>query len=79
MKYFSSAVFFATILLCVFSVLPISGYAQLGDPGEDPDALIPVDGGVVLLIAAGVGYGAKKVKEQRKRKTAVVENKENKY
>ena len=69
MKYFTSTVFLATILLCIFSVLPISGYAQLGDPGEDPDAPVPVDGGVVLLIAAGVGYGVKKANEQRKKNT----------
>ena len=69
MKYFTITVFLATILLCIFSVLPISGYAQLGDPGEDPDAPVPVDGGVVLLIAAGVGYGVKKANEQRKKNT----------
>ena len=71
MKYSTSTVFLATILLCIISIFPISGYAQLGDPGEDPDAPVPVDGGVVLLIAAGVGYGVKKVNEQRKKNTAV--------
>lgn len=79
MKYFSNPRFFSTVVLFMLSLLPISGYAQLGDPGEDPDALIPLDGGVVLLIAAGVGYGVKKVKEQRKKNTAVFESKENKY
>lgn len=78
MKYFRSTIFLATLLLCIFSVLPILGYAQLGDPGEDPDAQIPVDGGLVLLIAAGVGYGVKKVKEQRKRNTAVFVSGKNK-
>jgi hypothetical protein len=32
-----------------------------------PDANAPIDGGLSLLVAAGVGYGAKKVREQRKR------------
>lgn len=36
------------------------------DPGYDPDA--PIDGGVSLLVAAGIGYGIKKVKENRKKK-----------
>ncbi len=78
MKYFSSTIFLASLLLCISSLLPVSGYAQLGDPGEDPDAQVPVDGGVVLLIAAGVGYGVKKVKEQRKKNTAVFVSGKNK-
>ena len=37
----------------------------------DPD--LPLDGGVALLIAAGVGYGIKKVRdEQKKRKSTGV-------
>ena len=28
----------------------------------------PIDGGVSLLIAAGIGYGIKKVRDERKRK-----------
>ena len=27
----------------------------------------PIDGGLSLLVAAGVGYGAKKIREKRKR------------
>jgi hypothetical protein len=27
----------------------------------------PIDGGLSLLVAAGVGYGAKKIKEKRKK------------
>jgi hypothetical protein len=30
-----------------------------GNPGGDP-GLIPVDGGLAFLVAAGLGYGAKK-------------------
>ena len=33
--------------------------------GSDPDT-VPIDGGLSLLVAAGVGYGAKKLKEKRK-------------
>lgn len=39
---------------------PIPG----GGSGNVSDA--PVDGGLSLLIAAGVGYGAKKIREKRK-------------
>ena len=38
-----------------------------GEPGGDPD-LIPVDGGLGFLLAAGVGYGVKKAREYRRRK-----------
>jgi hypothetical protein len=36
------------------------------DPGGEPDE-VPIDGGLSLLVAAGVGYGAKKLKEKRKK------------
>jgi hypothetical protein len=32
----------------------------------DPDA--PIDGGVGLLVAAGIGYGIKKVRDNKKKK-----------
>ena len=73
MKYISSFVFIAIILFFLINFLPVRGYAQLGDPGEDPDAQIPIDDGVVLLIAAGVGYGLKKAIENRKKNTALFE------
>jgi hypothetical protein len=52
---------FALGLLCTFSV----ANAQ-GDPGEDPDG-IPIDGGLSLVIAAAVGYAAKKGIDKRRR------------
>lgn len=54
----------ASILtLCIIMVLPMLATAQIeGTPGV-PDA--PIDGGLSLLVAAGVGYGAKKLKERR--------------
>ena len=40
----------------------IGAFAQT-DPGSDPD--VPIDGGLSVLLAAGVGYG---IKELRKKK-----------
>jgi len=40
--------------------LPILLHAQL-EPGGDPD-YAPIDGGLSLLIAGGIGYGVKKVR-----------------
>ena len=46
--------------------------AQL--PLDEPDPLnAPIDGGVSLLIAAGVAYGAKKAHEHRKNKKQQIE------
>jgi hypothetical protein len=52
-------------LLFVFFLLPAITHAQPGF-GDDVDD-VPVDGGLSLLVAAGVGYGVKKL---RKRKEA---------
>ncbi|MFT3946001.1 MAG: hypothetical protein QM763_10065 [Agriterribacter sp.] len=54
----------AVILVCALSYAP-SLKAQ-PDPGGDPDA-VPIDGGVSLLVAAGVAYGAKKAYDKRKK------------
>jgi hypothetical protein len=58
MKWLTAPVITMVILTC----LPFLAMAQ----GPDPDA--PIDGGLSLLIAAGVGYGAKKYRESRKQK-----------
>ncbi len=51
------------ILPCILFLLPTLLHAQplFDDMIED----VPVDGGLSLLVAAGVGYGAKKLKEKR--------------
>ncbi|MEZ5017087.1 MAG: hypothetical protein R2800_08530 [Flavipsychrobacter sp.] len=47
--------------------LPTALFAQ--GPGFDDDVDdVPVDGGISLLVAAGVGYGAKKWNDARKKK-----------
>ena len=61
----------AGCFLCIIlSVVPTLVNAQPGDPGIDPDA--PIDGGVSLLVAAGIGYGVKKVRDNRKKKTVTI-------
>jgi len=54
------------LLMVVLSVTAIAAYAGPDGFGSDPDT--PIDGGISLLIAAGVGIGVKKVREMRKRK-----------
>ncbi len=52
------------ILPCLLFLLPSLLHAQpgFGDDVED----VPVDGGLSLLVAAGIGYGAKKLKSRKK-------------
>ncbi|MBX2932150.1 MAG: hypothetical protein KF781_09410 [Chitinophagaceae bacterium] len=49
-------------LLMVLS-LPVKAQDEFDPPLDD----IPVDGGLTLLLAAGVGYGAKKLRDNRKK------------
>jgi hypothetical protein len=52
------------VLACCF-LLPCLLHAQPGF-GDDVDD-VPIDGGLSLLVAAGVGYGVKKVRAKRKK------------
>jgi hypothetical protein len=55
-----------TFLICIVcSLMPLLSHAQL-DPGCNPDLPCPIDGGLSLLIAAGIGIGAKKAYAARK-------------
>ena len=54
-------------LLVFMLILTNLAHAQIGDPGGDVDA--PIDGGLSLLIAAGAGYGVKKVREEMRKKS----------
>jgi hypothetical protein len=70
----SMFVMFMGISLASFSQLvlprPLDGGAPgtggLGDPPE-----VPVDGGLTLVLAAGAGYGAKKLRQYKKRKESL--------
>lgn len=58
---------FSLIILVIMLAIPVLVLAQEPpDPGGDPD--VPIDGGLSLLIAGGVAYGAKKVRDARKKK-----------
>ena len=53
------------LAIILIACLPTLLHAQPGF-GDDADD-VPIDGGLSLLVAAGVGYGIKKVKENRKK------------
>lgn len=60
-----------------FIVLIPNAQADPGDPGDggcDPlDPACPIDGGLSLLIAAGIGLGARKAYQAKKLKDNTVE------
>lgn len=73
MKQFGTYVFFLAVL-CMVMLLPAETVAQISDPGCDPfDPLCPIDGGLSLLIAAGIGLGAKKAYQAKKKAGKVIQ------
>ena len=73
MKQFSKTL--PTILtIMLLLLLPCLVQAQgPGDPGGGGDPGVPIDGGASLILAAGIGYGAKKLKDAREKKNKEVE------
>jgi len=57
----AKAVLFVVILTALPTALILAGPRSLG--GEPA----PIDGGISLLVAAGIGYGAKKVRDAKKK------------
>ena len=67
MKQYTKWILMLSVLMLVFCFLPSLVHAQ-PDPGGDPDATVPIDGGLSFLAAAGVAYSVKKIKAYRKKK-----------
>jgi hypothetical protein len=68
-KYRKHILAFALVLIMSL-VNPLGMNAQPIDPGCDPlDPACPIDGGLSLLIAAGVGLGAKRAYQLKKDNT----------
>ena len=62
-KQIEKIIFLFIVFISITSLLQ----AQPPIPGIDPNTA-PIDGGLSLLIAGGVGYGVKKIREKRKGK-----------
>jgi hypothetical protein len=58
----------STIQIIVLLALFLVPSLLHAEPGFNDDVdEVPIDGGLSLLVAAGVGYGVKKIKEKRKK------------
>ncbi len=51
-----------TLIILAILVLPTLAHANAGYVDDTLDT--PIDGGLSLLVAAGVGYGAKKLRKK---------------
>lgn len=63
-----------TYFLATAFILAIPTLTMAGGPGFNPNvndgcAAVPLDGGLSILAAAGIGYTAKKVLGNRKKNT----------
>jgi hypothetical protein len=56
-----------SIILLVVMIMPSLLMAQTSPPDDVNDVLVPLDGGLSLLVAAAVGYGSKKMYDKRKK------------
>lgn len=73
LKSLFTRVLFLSISFCLPLLLVAQGLPD--DPGVDPDLNVPFDGGLSLLIGAGIAYGAKKAHDKRKKNRAIEEGK----
>lgn len=76
--------FLKSLLILSFALLPLAVFADGGGGHHNGGGNsgngggnggggggVPLDGGISLLVAAGVGYGAKKMAENKKKNQAV--------
>ena len=63
-------IFCATLLLgFVFSATPLFAGGHHHHDDDRSDKKAPIDGGLTILLAAGLGLGAKKIIDLKKSKT----------
>lgn len=76
-KVFLKNSLFTLFMIVMIMALPMLGNTQpapggTGGSGTSPDPTtggsVPIDGGLSLVLAAGVGYGAKKIRDYNKKK-----------
>jgi len=75
MKHYFRHILCLCLLILALCIVPNLAISQPcndpNDPFPDTDLpTCPVDGGLSILVAAGIGYGIKKVRDERKRGVA---------
>ena len=54
------------VTICFIAALVLPSLVHAPPVFDDDVNDVPIDGGLSLLIAAGVGYGAKKMRDKKK-------------
>ncbi len=79
MKRICRHIILFSFLMIICISLPSVTQAQLGDPGCDPlcncradGSICPIDNGLVLLLATGIGYGLLKFRSSYKKGAPVI-------
>jgi hypothetical protein len=67
------SIYMQITIVAVVMIIPCLLHAQPGFTDDVVDA--PVNGGLALLIAGGIGYGVKKIKESRMKTKAIIAEK----
>ena len=57
-----------SIILLVVMIVPSLLIAQTPPPDDPSDVMVPLDGGIAILLGAAVAFGSHKIKENRKRR-----------
>ena len=65
MKYITPKKIILTAIIFFFVLVVKAQPEENG--GDPPESDVPLDGGITLLIAAGVGYGARKYRNERRK------------
>jgi hypothetical protein len=60
-RHFNYSAFAVTLILLLASVAVFAAPPANPPPGGNPPPGIPLDGGIFLLLASGLVYGAKKL------------------
>ena len=57
----------ATAIIVVIMLISVGGQSQISwdDNAQQQDAMVPLDGGLSLLLGAGVAYGIKKARKRK--------------
>lgn len=53
------------VFICLITCLTVKAQSVIEDP-LDGDGLVPLDGGVTILLAAAAGLGAYRIAQRRK-------------
>jgi len=72
MRIFYTSKFIKVVFLVFVMILlkSLAAHAEISTPGVEPETPVPIDGGISLLVVAGIGYGSKKLAERKREKNS---------